>query len=40
MGIESRSLDEYGKMSIESHEKGKKKNVTGTISVAQKEYRS
>ena len=25
MGIESRSLDEYGKMSIESREKGKKK---------------
>ena len=40
MGIESRSLDEYGKMSIKSREKGKKRNVTGTISLAQKEYRS
>jgi hypothetical protein len=38
MGIESRSLDEYGKMSISSHEKEerkkrKEKSVTGTISL-------
>jgi hypothetical protein len=39
MEIESRCLDEYGKMSIESNEKKEKKNVTGTISLAQK-YRS
>jgi hypothetical protein len=43
MGIESRCLDEYGKISIESREtkeeKKEKKTVTGTISLTQK-YRS